>query len=103
MGLRKQKDKAAQETCVNLGAEFRGPNCQSCLLFITAPHPCSCTSVSFHSFDLNLLSTGCIPSIVSKTWFLPSPPSIMYAFNKHSLSALPWEFGGQQDRRSSGP
>lgn len=36
MGLREQKDEASQETCVKLGAEFRGPNCQSCLLFATA-------------------------------------------------------------------
>lgn len=103
MGLREQKDKAAQETFVNLGAEFRGPDCQSCLFFATAPQPCFCTSVFSHSFDLNLLSTGCVLSTVSKTWSLLSPPSITYAFNKHSLRALPWEFGDQRDRRSSGP
>lgn len=56
MGLREQEGRAAQETCVNPGAEYGGPNRQSCLLFATALYLPLLTATSCHSFHLNLLS-----------------------------------------------
>ena len=65
MGLREQKDRVAQETYANLGGEFRGTKCQSCLFFTTVPL-LVLTSTS-HSFNLNLLSTDYVLSTVPGT------------------------------------
>lgn len=56
-GLREQKDRAAQETCVNLGAEFRVPVASLAFSLPLFSTPLVLTSTSAHSFDLDLLST----------------------------------------------
>lgn len=90
VGLREQKDKSSQETCVNLGAEFRGPSCQSCFLLATAP-PLVLISTSSHLFTLNLLSRDYVLSTVSGTHLntcsLSYPPSSTHAPSTHLSDA----------------